>query len=88
MCNLILSHVMSSHLSSFLFAGDQWFVCVCVCVLVVSSYCMCVCVCICGCACLVEGSSPRHLPMYQPDDVSGMDSLLVVLVNMFLPFFT
>ncbi len=38
--------------------------------------------------CLVEGSSPRHLPMYQPDDVSGMDSLVVVLVNMFLSFFT
>ena len=57
----------------------------CVCVYMCVQY---TCVCVCEYVCLVEGSSPRHLPMYQPDDVSGMVSLSVVLVNMFLSFFT
>lgn len=80
MRNLILSHITSSHLvSTYLSLLHS--------LLVTSGLCRVVCS-VCVCEYLVEGSSPQHLPMYQPDDVSGMDSLSSALVNMFLSVFT
>lgn len=87
MCNLISSDLIRSHpatLRSPLLVTSAVDVCVCELKRVFSCTCVrSVVWCVFG----RRGSSPRHLPVYQPDEVSGMDSLVVVLVNMFLSFF-
>lgn len=91
-CNPILS-LLWSHLIPlpFFLPRCKPVVCVCACVFVLcvrESVNVIYSLYLCVYVCLVEGSSPRHLSMYRPDDFPGMDSLLVSLVNMFLSFFT